>query len=122
MRKEAKAFLVQEVKKNLENLQSLLPNETNPLIYPFGKYLIEYLSDPLFPNDFVVACEQAVFDLSIATNRHNNKKIDSILTGNPKIHYSILRMSIPEIAGAIFPAYFASDVKKILKEAKNNQN
>lgn len=117
MKKEA--LPMKEIKKNLQNLDLLMPGETNALISPFGKHLADYLANALLPEGFIKACQRAISDLQTGTQSHSGREIEGILIGHPKIIYSILEMSIPEIVDAATPFDFAKRVKDLRLELKN---
>jgi hypothetical protein len=116
MRKEE--LSMKEAKENLKKLDLLLPEETNALVSPFGEFLTEYLAINLTPGGFLKACQRAISDLKAGTKSHSGQKIEGILAGHPKIIYSILGMSIPEIVDVIFPVDFAKKVKELRSEMK----
>ncbi len=116
---EKKALPMKEIKKNLQNLDLLMPGETNALISPFGKHLTNYLDDALLPEGFIKAYQKAISDLQNGTHSHPEKEIEGILIGHPKIIYSILEMSIPEIVDAALPFDFAKRIKDLRLKLKN---
>jgi len=108
-----------EPKKKLMQLNESLPNASNELVYDFGRFLTGYLNPELAPQGFVMACELALYDLQTGTNGFTGKPIQSRLVGYPSMTYSLLRMQIPIIADAIFPAEFAAGVKAIIEEVNS---
>jgi len=63
-----------------------------------------------------MGCELALYDLQTGVNGFTGKPIQSRLVGYPTMIYALLRMEIPRIADAIFPAEFAAGVKTCIEE------
>ena len=111
-----RALSMDEPKQKLMKLEEFIPDETNDLLYGFGRYLAGYLSPQLVPMGFVMGCELALYDLQTGVNGLTGKPIQSRLVGYPPMIYLLLRMEIPRIADAVFPAEFAASVKNHIEQ------
>lgn len=112
------ALSMEEPKKKLANLREFIPDANHELLYDFGRHLASYLNSELVPQGFVMGCELALYDLQVGVNGFTGKPIQSSLVGYPPIIYALLRMKIPNIAAAIFPADFAEQVKAFVEQVK----
>ncbi len=108
---------MKEVKLKLANLKELMP-QSNDTIWKLGIFLSEYLNEELTPSGFVFGTELAIHDLQKGVNGFTNQKISNSLVGYPGIMYNLMRIAVPEIAGAVLPIEFAVEVKKVIKDAK----
>jgi len=114
------ALSMTEPKQKLMRVEEFVPNPTK-LTGCFGRFLAEYLGDhELLPQDFVMGCELAINDLQTGVNGYSGKSIQNRLVGYPPQIYALLRMEIPRIAEAVFPADFAEEVKKFIKEVNES--
>ena len=108
---------MEEPKQKLAKLEELIPDTFDlGLLYDFGRFLAGYLNSELVPIGFVIGCELALRDLQRGVSGSTKRPIQSQLVGYPPGIYSLLRMEIPRIADAVFPAEFASGVKIVLDE------
>ena len=110
------ALSMDEAKQKLAKLEELIPDAPDGLLYDFGRFLAGYLNPQLVPMGFVMGCELALHDLQAGVNGFTSKPIQSRLVGYPPMIYALLRMEIPRIADAIFPAEFAASVKTFIGE------
>lgn len=110
------ALSMEEPKKKLANLQEFLPDANNELVYDFGRHLAGYLNSELVPQGFVMGCELALYDLQEGINGFTGEPVQSKLVGYPPMIFRLLRMEIPNIAAAIFPADFADGVKNFVEQ------
>jgi len=109
------ALSMTEAKQKLAELEKHMPNQEGT-VYDFGHFLAERLNPSLVPQGFVMACELAIYDLGTGVDGFTNKPIHNELVGYPPVVYMVLRMTIPGIAKAIFPAEFAQEVETVIRE------
>lgn len=111
------ALSMEDAKQKLTRLEELIPDDPSQgLLYEFGRQLAGYLNPQLVPQGFVMACELALYDLQAGVNGFSGKPIQSSLVGYPPPIYALLRIEVPRIAEAIFPAEFAAGVKTFIEE------
>ena len=101
---------MEPVKEKLRNLHDYMPGQED-LTYRFGAYLAERLDSELFPEGFNMAADLALYDLQKGVNGFTGEPIRSSLVGYPSVIYSILRKQVPNIAKAVCPKDFASEVR-----------
>lgn len=117
-----KALPMKDAVEKLHNLKELLPKNEDPmlnLLPCFGQHLATYLGDALLPEGFVRKSLLAVNDLKIGINGVTGEKIDELLCHHPKIIYHFIWADVPSIAEVIFPKDFATEVKNIIKNMKD---
>ena len=106
---EQQVISMDEAKQKLLALKNYLPN-ADEVICAFGRFLAGRLNPQLIPLGFLFACQMAINDLKKGVDG-SGKPIQSDLVGYSPIIFEGLRMLIPNIAEAIFPAEFAAEVK-----------
>lgn len=109
------AISMEGPKKRLANLKEFMP-DANEQVATFGRFLAEYLNPELIPQGFVMGCELALNDLQEGTDGFTGEPIKGFhkLLGYPPMIYALVRMEIPDIADAVFPEDFASEVKAFI--------
>lgn len=115
------ALSMTEPKQKLMKLEKFVPNPTE-LTGRFGRFLAEYLGGDheILPQGFVMGCELAIHDLQTGVNGITGEYIQNKLVGYPPQIYALLRMEVPRIAEAVFPADFAEEAKKFIKEVNES--
>ncbi|MEJ0002114.1 MAG: hypothetical protein WDN09_02995 [bacterium] len=109
-----KVLSMAEPKTKLLNLKEFLPETRNELVYSFAAFLSTYLNNELVPEGFVLCANLALYDLERGINGYTNQQIRNSLVGYPSIIYTLLRTEISDIADAVFPTEFATEVKEYI--------
>lgn len=111
------ALSMEDAKQKLMRLEEHISDDTSEgLIYEFGRLLAGRLNPELVPMGFVIGCHLLLYDLQKGVDGFTKEPIRSKLIGYPPMIYALLRMEIPTIAEAIFPAEFAAGVKDFVEE------
>jgi len=113
------AIATDSIKEKLLNLEQHMPDQQD-LTYKFGKLLAGRLNPELVPEGFNMAAELLLYDLQKGVDGFSGKPIQSSLVGYPPMIYSLIRMSIPDIAAATCPPDFAKGVAD-MQEAVNKE-
>jgi len=116
---EQKALSMAEFQQKLRELEKHLPGQQE-MVYQFGDFVAGRLNQRLLPQGFVMVCELAIYDLQEGVSGFSGKPINNRLVGSPPLIYALMRMFIPVIAEAVFPAEFAAEVKQFI-EAVNER-
>jgi hypothetical protein len=99
-----------EAKEKLKDLKRWMPGANYQLV-AFGSVLAGCLQDSLSPMGFVNSCGLALSDLAAGVDLRTKKTISSPIVGQAESIYNTLRSKIPDIARAVLPEDFASDVQ-----------
>ncbi len=103
------------IKDRLLRLREYLPNQQK-LVYSFAEYLAQHVNADLVPEGFFLAANLALYDLQEGVDGYSGKPIRNEAVGQVPLIYTLLELSIPQIAQAIFPSDFASCISKQAEE------
>jgi len=104
------ALSMEPVKSKLRDLETHMPGQER-VIYEFGAYLGERLSEELVPEGFYMTAQLVLHDLKKGVSGLPEKPIPNHLAGYPPFLYTVLSLSIVQIAEAVCPPEFAKGVK-----------
>ena len=111
------ALPMKEAKERLSNIREYMPG-ADSFLAEFASYLATRLNPQLVPMGFVMACNLVIYDIqkSSSGGNHGHNPVPHRLTGQPPMIYGILDMYIDQLAEAVFPEEFATEVKAFHQE------
>ena len=111
------ALSMEESAEKLRNLREHM-EKSDDFFCAFGEYLASHLNPRLIPIGFVMACEQALYDVQEGVDSRTNEGISTRVAGYPPLMYALLRMRLPEMMDAVLPAEFSAQAKAFMEEVE----
>lgn len=97
--------------ERLNRIQEFSTQPIDPRVAMFAKFVATRLNERIVPLGFMFAASMALYDVEQGVDSSTGEPLNTRLEHNPQHVYTLLSLSIPDLADASFPKPFADEVR-----------